>query len=208
MTDGDPSRNARRDRDLAPSVWAGVDVGGRRKGFHVALIGRRRLLHLERASSAATAAALLRAHRPVLVAVDGPRRAAATGRARDDEIAFARAGICHIRFTPTARVVRSNPHFEWVCHGLELYELIDRDGLRAIECFPTASWTVWGGRRSGNRAGWSDRVLRRMGLGSVPDRLGQDFRDAIGAALTAREHDQGRTRAYGEIVVPSVPLHY
>ena len=38
MTDGDPSRTARRDRDLAPPVWAGVDVGGRRKGFHVALI--------------------------------------------------------------------------------------------------------------------------------------------------------------------------
>ena len=207
MTEGDPSRSARRDRGLASRVWAGVDVGGRRKGFHVAFISRRRLLHLERAPSAAAATALLRAHRPVLVAVDGPRHAAATGRARDDELAFARAGICNIRFTPTASVVWSNPHFEWVCHGLELYERIDRDGLRAIECFPTASWTVWGGRRSGSRAGWSDRVLRRMALGAVPDRLGQDCRDAIGAALTARAHDEGRTRAYGEIVVPSVPFH-
>jgi hypothetical protein len=37
----------------------------------------------------------------------------------------------------------------------------------------------------------------------TPARLGQDARDAIGAALTARLHSLGRTRTFGEIVVPA-----
>jgi hypothetical protein len=39
----------------------------------------------------------------------------------------------------------------------------------------------------------------------VPERLSQDDRDAIGAALTARAHGQGETESFGAIVVPAPP---
>jgi hypothetical protein len=41
------------------------------------------------------------------------------------------------------------------------------------------------------------------GLDALPRRTNQDERDAIAAALTARQHDLGLTEAFGEIVVPS-----
>jgi hypothetical protein len=41
------------------------------------------------------------------------------------------------------------------------------------------------------------RTLTRLGLGEIPTRLGQDARDAIAAALTARVHALGASRTYG-----------
>jgi predicted nuclease with RNAse H fold len=97
-----------------------------------------------------------------------------------------------------------NPYYEWIRHGLELYEALEAAGLPAIECFPTASWTRWAGRRgSTGRARWSAAALTARGLDGLPRRLGQDGRDAIGAALTGRCRDQGRWEAFGRIVVPA-----
>ena len=36
----------------------------------------------------------------------------------------------------------------------------------------------------------------------LPGRMSQDQRDAIGAALAAREYAAGRAECFGEIVVP------
>jgi predicted nuclease with RNAse H fold len=41
-----------------------------------------------------------------------------------------------------------------------------------------------------------------LGLEGVPARTNQDQRDAIAAAMTARQYTQGMTEAMGEIVVP------
>ena len=51
---GGPRRRARADAGLAALSWLGVDVGGRRKGFDVALIDERRLLVLRSRQSART----------------------------------------------------------------------------------------------------------------------------------------------------------
>lgn len=184
-------------------MWAGVDVGGRRKGFHVALIdGRalRGLAHLERPGDVA---AWLAERAPVIVAVDSPIAPAPHGAAsRACERSLART-ICGIRYTPDRARLAGNPYYEWVEHGLELYQTLHAGPSTLIECFPTASWTRWAGPRgSRSRASWTHTSLRRLGLAGVSRQLGQDSRDAIAAALTARAYERGETESFGEIVVP------
>jgi hypothetical protein len=45
--------------------------------------------------------------------------------------------------------------------------------------------------------------LANLDLAGVPRRTNQDQRDAIAAAVTARQHTQGLTEAIGEIIVPA-----
>lgn len=96
----------------------------------------------------------LAAWSPRLVGLDAPR---ALG---DDRVGFhgerrlARE-VCHLRYTPTRKALerpRRGPaprYYEWIEHGLELYEALEAAGFAAIEAFPTASWTRWFGPRNG-----------------------------------------------------------
>jgi len=45
-------------------------------------------------------------------------------------------------------------------------------------------------------------VLASLGVEDLPQRTNQDQRDAIAAAVTARQHTFGRTETFDEIVVP------
>ncbi len=196
-------------------VWAGVDVGGRRKGFHVALIDERSVLRvLTRPGRLLepddVVSWLGDGPRPVLVGVDCPC-ALDDGTRREAERRLARQ-VCGLRYTPTpealaaqrARPGQASRFYEWIEQGLALYAALARAGLPAIECFPTASWTRWYRPRNGTqRSIWSTRALARLGLRGVPGGLGQDGRDAIAAAVTAREHGRGATEGFGDIVVPS-----
>ena len=200
---------------MAPErVWAGVDVGGRRKGFHVALIDDRKVLRVltrpARLLEPDDAVRWLEAGpRPALVGVDCPCTLD-DGIRRDAERRLARE-VCGLRYTPTpdslaaqrARPGQASRFYEWIEQGLALYAALARAGLPAIECFPTASWTRWYGPRNGTRrAAWSTRALAGLRLRGVPPGLGQDGRDAIAAAVTAREHGRGATEGFGDIVVP------
>ena len=82
-----------------------------------------------------------------------------------------------------------------------------RGGLTCQRVFPTASWTRWFGKRgSRSRATWTRQGLTALGLEGIPVRTNQDQRDAIAAAMTARQHSAGMTEAIGDIVVPLAPL--
>lgn len=190
-------------------VWAGVDVGGRAKGFHVAMLGGEGvLLGPERVATVAEVVALLRTWSPAVIGVDAPCATAPAGATvREDERALARA-VCRIRWTPSREKLDGNPYYGWVLHGLELHAALDDGPWEVLEVFPTASWTVWGGPRGRRpRGAWSAAVLDRFALdGLPPRRLGQDDRDALAAALTAREHAADRTRRFGAIVVPGANL--
>jgi predicted nuclease with RNAse H fold len=184
-------------------LWLGVDVGGERKGFDVALINGRRLLALESRLDRTSVAELVDRARPAVVAIDGPRCCAQPGRtSRDCERELVRS-ICGIRWTPDERAVHASEYYAWVAQGLALFDALAGCGAEVIEVFPTASWTRWLGKRgSRTRIAWTRDGLSVLDLGDLPRRTNQDQRDAIAAAATARLHDRGLTEAIGEIVVP------
>ena len=183
----------------------GVDVGGRRKAFDVALVEGRRLAGLRKRQSVDEVVDWAVKVRPAVVAIDSPRSCAPPGTThRADERAL-RAAVCGIRWTPPRTALDGNPYYEWIVEGLRLYEALADEPVEVIECFPTASWTRWHGPRNGrSRAAWSSEALERLGLDGLPPTLNQDERDAIGAALTARDYHQGRAERFGEIVVPAL----
>jgi predicted nuclease with RNAse H fold len=187
-------------------MWAGIDVGGRRKGFHVAAVDASgRLAGPVNLRSVGEVAAWVGVLGPEIVAVDSPVTTAPAGTTcREGERRLARS-VCGVRWTPEASKLDGNPYYEWIVHGLELYAELRGAGHQVIEVFPTASWTRWAGRRQGSRAAWSSAALERCGLSGLPRRLGQDGRDAIAAALTARLHAEGATECFEEIVVPTPP---
>jgi predicted nuclease with RNAse H fold len=185
-------------------VWTGVDVGGKRKGFDVAVIDGRRVLALHSHLTCSQVVDIVTADRPAVVAIDSPRSCAPESHtARDGELQLAKS-ICGIRWTPDARGVHASSYYAWVLEGLALFEALAAVGVEAIEVFPTASWTRWHGRRgSRTRAAWTRQALAALGLESVPARTNQDQRDAIAAAMTARQHSLALTQTMGEIVVPA-----
>jgi predicted nuclease with RNAse H fold len=183
--------------------WLGVDVGGERKRFDVAVIDGHRLLALESRLDRAAVAQLVDRARPAVVAIDSPCRCAQPGRTcRDSERELARS-ICGIRWTPDERAIHGSEYYAWVVQGLALFDALAGCGAEAIEVFPTASWTRWLGKRGGRtRVAWTRDGMSALDLRGLPARTNQDQRDAIAAALTARLHDRGLTEAIGEIVVP------
>jgi predicted nuclease with RNAse H fold len=187
------------------TCWVGVDVGGRRKGFDVAVIDERRLLALHSHQSVRDVVALVASSRPAVVAIDSPRSCAPPGAThREDERAL-RAAVCGIRWTPPGSELDGNPYYEWIVQGLELYDALGPLPVEAIECFPTAAWTRWYGPRNGrSRAAWSSEALHSIDLQNLPDRTNQDERDAIAAALTARAYSERQAECFGEIVVPAL----
>lgn len=191
----------------AMAVWTGVDVGGKRKGFDCAVIDDRRVLALKGHLTCQQVVDLVLQHQPTFVAIDSPRSYAPDRQtARDSELQLARS-ICGIRWTPDARRAHASAYYAWILEGLALYGALADYGVEVIEVFPTASWTRWrGSRGSQTRAVWTRQGLAALDLTDVPARTNQDQRDAIAAAMTARQHSRAETETIGEIVVPSPRL--
>jgi predicted nuclease with RNAse H fold len=188
-------------------VWAGVDVGGTRKGFHVVVIDRKGIVAgPSRICSPTGVADWLRTHAPLLTAVDSPISSAPPGATtRPGERALNKA-VCGIRWTPDEERLCANPngYYGWILNGLDLYAVLREAGFEVIECFPTASWTRWAGKKgsSRTRASWTRKALQERGLANLPPRTNQDDRDAIASAITARLHSDGKTESFDDIVVP------
>jgi len=186
--------------------WIGVDVGAKRKGFDVAVVDGCRVLALRNRLGCQQVADLVMTCQPAVVAIDGPRSCAPEGHtAREGELQLARQ-VCGIRWTPDIEHVRASPYYAWILESLALFRALEGCGAEVIEVFPTASWTRWHGKRGPRtRAAWSGRALAGLGLEGVPARTNQDQRDAIAAALTARQYTHGTTETIGGIVVPLAP---
>lgn len=186
------------------TVWAGVDVGGKRKGFDMAVIDDRCVLAINGHLTCQQVVNLVMETRPAVVAIDSPRSYAPDGQtARDCELQIAKS-ICGIRWTPGERHVRASAYYAWILEGAGLFAALASHDVNLIEVFPTASWTRWHGRRGPqSRAAWTRQGLGALGLEGVPGRTNQDQRDAIAAAMTARQHSLGLTETIGEIVVPA-----
>ncbi len=197
-----------RTASIPTARWLGVDVGGRRKGFDVAVVDDCRLADLQGALDCDAVISLVEAHCPTLVGIDSPRCYAPDGLScRHGERRVAKE-VCGIRWTPDQARTRGNAYYGWIDEGLRLYEQLCRRRVDVIEVFPTASWTRWFGRRlPRSRAQWTRQGLAALALEGVPTRTNQDQRDAIAAAVTARQHSFGLTESLGEIVVPVGEWH-
>jgi predicted nuclease with RNAse H fold len=191
-------------------TFAGVDVGGRRKGFHAAAVDAADLIAgPERLRTVGAAVEWLEALSPTVIALDSPMTCAPLGASfRVAERDLAKA-ICGIRWTPEESKLAGNPYYEWIVCGRELYDALGHRRVgcewNVIEVFPTASWTVWAGRRGKKRrARWTREALEAMNLEGLPSRrLNQDDRDSIAAAITARSYAQGHIQSFGGIAVPA-----
>jgi predicted nuclease with RNAse H fold len=186
------------------AAWVGVDVGGKRKGLDVAVIDDRRVLALQGHLTREQVVHLAVENRPAVIAIDSPCCCAPDGQtARDCELQLARS-MCGIRWTPDKGRVYANAYYAWIREGLALFDALAGHGGEVIEVFPTASWTRWhGGRGPRTRAAWTRQGLASLGLDGVPARTNQDQRDAIAAAMTARQHSLALTETMGDIVVPA-----
>jgi predicted nuclease with RNAse H fold len=186
-------------------VWLGIDVGGPRKGFDAAVVDEQRLVWHDRRLRVADVVEAVARFAPAEVAIDSPCRCAPDGeRSRASERELVGAKVCGIRWTPDRQRVAVGDYYGWVREGLALYDALRDRGVEPIEVFPTASWTRWHeARGKRRRSTWSRAALAGLGLEDVPERTSQDLRDAIAAALTARDHTRRRTQTFGgEIVVP------
>jgi predicted nuclease with RNAse H fold len=184
--------------------WLGVDVGGKRKGFDVALVDDHQILALAGGLDHGAVIELVETDRPTVVAIDSPRCCAPEGQTtRDGERQLAKS-ICGIRWTPDAKRVHASAYYAWIVEGLALFDALAARDVEVIEVFPTASWTRWHGKRgTRTRSAWSKQGLMALSLEGIPKRTNQDQRDAIAAAVTARQHTRGMTETMGEIVVPT-----
>lgn len=181
----------------------GVDVGGKRKAFDAALIEDQRLIGWRQRQSVGDVVAWAAATTPRVIAIDSPRSCAPPGWTHRPAEKELREAICGIRWTPPSGKLEDNPYYEWIVEGMRLYEALGQQPARVIECFPTASWTRWHGARNGRRRSvWTREALAAIDLQGIPRRTNQDTRDAIAAALTARDYDEGSFQLFGEIVVP------
>lgn len=177
------------------AVWLGVDVGGNRKRFDVALIDEHALLDRWARLDSDEVVSLVREKRPTVVAIDSPCSCAPAGhKSREGERKLNKA-VCGIRWTPDETKVQSGAtYYGWVVEGLRLYEALASSGAEVIEVFPTASWTRWLGKvGSKSRATWTREGMNMLKLANLPKRTNQDERDAIAAAVTARLHTLGKT---------------
>lgn len=137
-------------------TWAGIDVGGVSKGFHVAVVGDEGIVvgGPQQIGGVEDTVAWLQDFEPKVVAVDSPCACAPDGeRSREGERGLARA-VCGIRWTPEFAKLAGNPYYEWIENGLALYRTLGtaeaQEGWEVIEVFPTASWTRWAGQRQAN----------------------------------------------------------
>lgn len=188
--------------------YGGVDVGGARKGFDVAIIaGTGGLIEHGRLGTPRDVRRALDQFAPNVVAIDSPSAPGPEGeRSRHGERLLVAAVGCNIRWTPDRVALEASEYYAWIVSGLALYDELGRGTppWELIECFPTASWTRWCGPRAGRRRSrWTRQGLAGLGMEGVPARTNQDLRDAIAAAVTAFQSARRQTDKYGDIEVPS-----
>ncbi|MBC7459727.1 MAG: DUF429 domain-containing protein [Thermoleophilia bacterium] len=172
---------------------AGIDVGGTRKGSHVAMVDLRGCM-VEPVLNVATPAAGIRhllAYGVTTVVIDAPRRPAPNGeRSRSCERSLRRSTGHGIFWTPDAAHVADHYLQDWLVNGFAWFEAAVAAGLDTEEGFPSAAFAHLDTRRAGeSRAAFTTRVTadvrRRLGCGPFAVR-GQDERDALCAAWIAR----------------------
>ena len=205
------------------ATFVGIDVGGKRKGFHgVALDGSRYRTHATLGNSIEVVN-WVTAMNPDIVAIDAPSGwSKSNGRSRASERDLHREGV-HCFFTPSNAMRKASKskswNYEWIANAHEVYArlradypLFDRTwrakGI-CIESYPHAVEcalgcdTIVAKRKVARRR----ELLDQLGIENklLPN---IDYVDAALCAITALRFSVRKYRAYGDrnegfIVVPS-----
>ena len=198
---------------------AGIDVGGKGKGFH-AVVMRNGILTARAIAGTQEAADWCVAEGAQVVAVDAPMGWSTSGRSRQAERELKWDGVIIQCFrTPDAETGGTKAFYGWVWNGMELYDCLahhyrrydgmNRAGELVFETFPNAVACALAGRvipakpKPATRRG----LLQAQGLDH--SRLKNiDEVDAALCALTALRFVEGRTMQFGNaaegfIVVPA-----
>lgn len=205
----------------AAAVVIGIDVGGRRKGFHaVALRGGHyagQLASRDVAELRHWCCAVMQAR---LIAIDAPCRWSFDGRARPAERQLNALGIrCFASPTREAALRHPSDYYGWMLQGEALYQALasshplltglPASGPACFETFPHAiTWQLLGSQASASQKRRQRlALLQRFGIDPAPltsiDRI-----DAALCALAAHQVASGAAcRVLGEqdsglIVVP------
>ncbi len=203
-------------------VVVGVDVGGRKKGFHAVALFNGRRVDTFTTRNVAKVAAWCQKLNAFAVGVDAPCCWSLTGRARACERALAVAGMTSFA-TPSQLVGERHPFYGWMLNGAQLFGLLKEkehyrlfDGSSptsspvCFETFPHAVACALAGKKLAAKHKRIDRpnLLRDAGL-SLDSLSNIDFVDAGLCALTAHHLLAGTFKIYGDvpegfIIVPSL----
>jgi len=196
----------------------GVDVGGPRKGFHAVALYNGQYHEQLSTRIAQEAGAWCRRLKASVVGIDAPCRWSLTGRARPCERALAAEGLQTFA-TPSQTKGATNPFYQWMVKGAELYRCFARDyplfdgqpsvaGQICFETFPHAVACALARKRlsAGQKRADRSRLLREAGV-STKALTNIDWIDAALCALAAHHLITGTFQAYGDeaegfIVIP------
>lgn len=209
--DDAPQRSC-KPRAVEQTVFAGVDVGGQRKGFHVAFLRGSVILSIERLAAASLVASRCRDMLAATVAVDAPCGWSLDpdGRSREAERAMLRCGIRAYN-VPAKNLAHLEGFHAWMLQGEALYSALQphfplwephegsSQGHFCFETFPHAITCALLGRivRGQSKAVDRPAALALAGI-QLPQRpLSQDDVDACLCALAAQRVAGGDAQAFG-----------
>ncbi len=199
----------------------GIDVGGRRKGFHAVALRGDLFLGKMAAADPAEIVTWCHDHKATVVAVDAPCGWSNTGSSRLAERELKVSGKQIYCFsTPTRQRAENHKKrfYDWVFNGEKLYQLLAPNyplfngerwnGLACIETFPHAIVCALTSRvESAKPKGTvSRKALRERGF-DLASLTNIDFVDAALCAVAANEFRKGNYHSFGNreegfIVVP------
>jgi len=192
------------------SIVVGVDVGGPKKGFHAVALQDGQ--HREQLSTpiAEEVAAWCRRFKASVVGIDAPCRWSLTGRARPCERALAAEGLLTFA-TPSQAKGRTNPFYQWMVQGADLYRSLAPDyqlyngqrsvsGQMCFETFPHAVACARAGKILSAKQKRADRsrLLREAGV-STDALTNMDWIDAALCALAAHHLVMNTFKKYGDV---------
>jgi predicted nuclease with RNAse H fold len=187
----------------------GIDVGGRKKGFHAVALRASTVVDTLVTCRADEVVKWCRDHDATIVGIDAPCKWSLTGRARSCERELAALGLSTFS-TPSLVRSRDHPFYGWMLNGAELFGLLKPHyrlfdgrtsalGRLCFETFPQAVASALAGTTLLARDKRADRrrVLIRAGI--VTDALTNiDRIDATLCAVAAQDVLAGTFQVYGD----------
>ena len=177
----------------------GIDVGGKRKGFHAMLLSAQSIQAVFEHTDPLQLVAWSLSHQPAVVAIDAPCGWSASGGSRQSERNIAHQckripSFC----TPTRERAAQSRFYDWVFNGERLYQAFQRHSITPIETYPHGVSEIILQRSPlpVKKQARRQAALARMNL-LDPCLTSVDLIDAALAALTADAFREHLTHAFG-----------